>query len=71
MREFSFLERKVNTDMSAHLIPIIISGPSCSGKSTIAKELEKSGDYSVVKAITTRSPRKDDFNYDYIKAEEF
>lgn len=52
-------------------IPIIISGTSCSGKSTIARELEKTGDYSVVKAITTRSPREDDFNYSYVNAEEF
>lgn len=57
--------------MSTRPIPIIISGPSCSGKSTLAKELEKSGDYSVVKAITTRSRRKDDFNYDYTTTKNF
>lgn len=57
--------------MSAHPIPIIISGPSCSGKSTVARELEKSGDYSVVRAVTTRFPRKDDYNYDYVKAKDF
>lgn len=57
--------------MSTYPIPIIISGPSCSGKSTVAKELEKSGDYCVVKAVTTRSPREDDFNYSYIKTKTF
>lgn len=51
-------------------IPIIISGTSCSGKSTVAKKLETLGNYSVVKAVTTRSPRKDDFNYIYVKSKD-
>ena len=57
--------------MSHNPIPIILSGTSCAGKSTVAKELEKLGNYSVVKAVTTRSHRKDDFNYDYWKPKDF
>lgn len=57
--------------MSNNPIPIIISGTSCAGKSTVAKALEKLGNYSVVKAVTTRSPREDDFNYEYLKPKEF
>lgn len=57
--------------MSNNPIPIIISGTSCAGKSTVAKALEKIGNYSVVKAVTTRSPRKDDFNYEYLKPKDF
>ena len=57
--------------MSLHSIPIIISGPTCAGKSTIAKRLEENGSYSVVKAITTRPSRPDDFNYTYTSIKEF
>ena len=57
--------------MSNNPIPIIISGTSCAGKSTVAKALEKIGNYSVVKAVTTRSPRKDDINYEYLKPKDF
>lgn len=57
--------------MSNRPIPIIISGTSCAGKSTVARELQKHGNYYVVKAVTTRAPRKDDFNYEYVKPKEF
>lgn len=50
---------------------IIISGPSCVGKTTIAKELEKTNKYITVKAVTTRTKRDDDFNYKIISEEEF
>lgn len=51
--------------------PIIISGPSCAGKTTIAKELEKTNKYITVKAVTTRTKRSDDFNYKYVSKNEF
>lgn len=57
--------------MPTRPIPIIISGPSCAGKSTVAKALEKAGNYTTVKAITTRARRKDDFNYTNVKVEKF
>lgn len=50
---------------------IIITGTSCAGKSTITKTLcEPDKDktsivFEVVKAVTTRAPRADDFNYEY------
>jgi len=56
---------------------IIITGTSGSGKSTIAKKLcenDASGTvipYEVVSAVTTRSQRSDDFNYEYLGDEEF
>lgn len=55
---------------------IIITGTSCAGKSTIAKELESVDSYSgirfeQVKAVTTREKRADDSNYEYIKDKEF
>lgn len=56
--------------MSNH-VPIIISGPSCAGKSTIAKELEKTGRFTIVRAITTRTLRSDDFYYKHISIKEF
>lgn len=50
---------------------IIITGTSCAGKSTIAKELckisTKDGIYfEQVKAVTTREKRNNDTNYDFI-----
>lgn len=51
--------------------PIIITGPSCVGKTTIAKELEKTEKYITVKAVTTRSKRPDDFNYTYVSEKVF
>jgi len=51
---------------------IIITGTSCAGKSTIAKELcesDANGNLSlfeVVIAVTTRPQRSDDFNYEYV-----
>ncbi len=52
---------------------IIITGTSCSGKSTIAKELcnEEHSVFQVVQAVTTREARNDDFNYDYCTKEQF
>lgn len=55
---------------------IIITGTSCSGKSTIAKELckfIKSGDtlFEQVQAVTTREKRDDDSNYEYIENDTF
>lgn len=57
--------------MTKALAPIIISGPSCSGKSLIAKRLKETGNYSVVNAITTRKKRPDDYNYKYVSIEEY
>lgn len=51
--------------------PIILTGLSCAGKSTIAKELRETGNYIIVDAITTRPQRKDDFNYKYWGKERF
>ncbi len=51
---------------------IIISGTSGSGKSTIAKMIcDLSDHFEVVKAITTRQKRDDDFNYEYLTDAEF
>lgn len=50
---------------------IILSGLTCAGKSTIGKKLEDTGKYIVVQAVTTRKERKGDFNYTYIKKEDF
>ena len=52
---------------------IIITGTSCSGKSTIAQKLCKEVDlrFKQVIAITTRNRRKDDLNYEYVSNEEF
>lgn len=52
---------------------IIITGTSCAGKSTIAQKLCNEVDicFEQVKAITTRSRRQDDLNYEYVSNEEF
>lgn len=52
---------------------IIITGTSCAGKSTIAQKLCNEVDicFEQVKAITTRSKRQDDLNYEYVSNEEF
>jgi len=51
---------------------IIIVGTSGSGKSTIAKLLcELNTNFEIVTALTTREPRSDDFNYEYITDTEF
>ncbi len=52
-------------------LPIIISGPSCAGKTTIAKRLEELEKYTVVKAVTTRKKREGDYKYKYVDAKEF
>jgi len=53
---------------------IIITGTSGSGKSTIARRIcEKNGSFQIVRAVTTRLSRKDDFNgqYEYLKKNAF
>ena len=55
---------------------IVITGTSCSGKSTIAKGLcnldnKNTPHFKLVEAVTTREKRKDDTNYDYITDEYF
>lgn len=52
---------------------IIITGTFCAGKSTIAQKLCNEVDicFEQVKAITTRSRRQDDLNYEYVSNEEF
>ena len=57
--------------MFEHRHSIIISGLSCTGKSSIAKGLDKTGKFSVVNAITTRKKRSDDFNYTYVNSSDF
>lgn len=53
-------------------IGLILTGTSASGKSTIAKKLcDLNNKFQIVQAITTRSPRHDDFNYIYITKREF
>lgn len=53
---------------------IIITGTSCAGKSTIAKELSRINRgvrFERVKAVTTRQKRTDDSNYEYLNDEDF
>lgn len=53
---------------------IIITGTSGSGKSTIARKIcEKNSSFQIVKAVTTRLSRKDDFDgqYEYLKKNAF
>ncbi len=53
---------------------IIISGPKCSGKTTIVKKLTENTSYfRKVKTITTRKRRRneDDFEYKFLSEEEF
>ncbi|OJX63747.1 hypothetical protein [Dysgonomonas sp. 37-18] len=51
---------------------IILTGTSASGKSSIAQALcSFDGRFQIVKALTTREPRDDDFNYEYISKEVF
>ncbi|MGE5389798.1 MAG: dCTP deaminase domain-containing protein [Deltaproteobacteria bacterium] len=53
---------------------IIITGTSCAGKSTIAKELCEPvnlNPFEVVFAVTTRPQRNDDYNYEYVNDTEF
>ncbi len=57
--------------MITRSIPIILSGPSCVGKTTIARKLQETPDFSVVRAVTTRAKRSDDFNYLHVSMQEF
>lgn len=51
---------------------IILTGTSCAGKSTLAQELCRDNEsFQIVRAITTRSKRSDDFNYEYCTEKEF
>lgn len=51
---------------------IVITGTTCSGKSTIAKKLQdKDNSFIIVEAVTTREPRADDSNYEYCSQKEF
>lgn len=51
---------------------IIITGTSCSGKSTIANLLCKEDEkFTIVKAVTTRDKRDGDINYEYISEHGF
>lgn len=52
---------------------IIVTGTSCAGKSTVSKKLcsEVGVRFKQVRAITTRSRREDDLNYEYVSNEEF
>jgi len=43
--------------------PILtITGPTCSGKSTLVKELEKTGKFHYMSGFTTRAPRQGEVN---------
>lgn len=55
---------------------IIITGPSCAGKTTIAQKLsevfrEDNQRFEVVRAVTTRERREDDSNYEYLDDDTF
>ena len=54
---------------------LIITGTSCSGKSTIVNELvkpdESADHFTQVRAVTTRKRRSDDTRYDYVTNEMF
>lgn len=55
---------------------IIITGTSCSGKSSLAIELcniyaKDNSPFKQVKAVTTRARRTDDFNYEYIDEKDY
>ena len=55
---------------------LIVTGTSCSGKSTIVELLQKESNssdvrFELVEAVTTREKREDDTNYKYITDEEF
>ena len=44
---------------------VTITGPTCSGKSTLARYLEQNG-IPEVRSFTTRAPRHDDTTYDFM-----
>lgn len=51
---------------------IIVTGTSCAGKTTVAKELcSNFAEFQIVKAITTRTVRTGDLIYDHITGEQF
>lgn len=50
---------------------IVITGPSCVGKTTVAKRVSQELKMNWVKSTTTRSPRDDDENYKYIDKVDF
>lgn len=55
---------------------IIITGTSCAGKTTVAQALcdtfrENNERFELVQAVTTRTKRNDDINYEYISDDAF
>lgn len=53
---------------------LIITGTSCSGKTTISQEICKNNgniSFKCVNAVTTRSKRANDANYKYVNEEEY
>lgn len=51
---------------------IIITGTSCSGKSSLAEKMQdEHAMFEIVEAVTTRNPRNDDFNYAYLSQDNF
>lgn len=51
-------------------ITVIITGPSGTGKTTLSKEFEKAG-FRVLKSYTTRKPRENETDYNFITTDEF
>ena len=52
---------------------LAITGPTCSGKTTLAKELEKTGVFRPLMGFTTRAPRKEevpDIDYKFLSVDE-
>lgn len=53
--------------------PLILIGPSGAGKSTVARLLEDTGDYEIIRSYTTRArrPNEDDVTHYFVSGEEF
>ena len=45
---------------------LVLAGPSAVGKTTVASQLLASGEFSLVRSVTTRAPRGDAFDSEYI-----
>ena len=45
---------------------LVLAGPSAVGKTTVASHLLASGEFSLVRSVTTRAPRGDAFDSEYI-----
>ena len=52
---------------------LVIAGPSAGGKTTLAHELLREGDFELSRSVTTRQPRGDSYDaeYIYVSREEF